>query len=332
MSSIQAKAIRMFKTGGPEVMELREVQVPAPGAGEVQIQHKAIGLNFIEVYFRTGLYPSAMPAGLGNEASGLVTAVGPGVTQFKEGDRVAYGTGPAGAYSTLRNVPVHHVLKLPNAIDFETAAAMMLKGLTVQYLLRRTYKVQSGESILFHAAAGGVGLIASQWARALGVRVIGTVSTPEKAELAKAHGCAEVLLSSQDGAPRALSAEVRALTQGEGVPVVYDSVGKSTFIDSLDCLQARGLMVSFGNASGPVDPFPLTELTKRGGLFLTRPSIANYTTDRAELEASAAELFDMVGSGKISIQINQRFALADAGKAHEALTGRKTTGSSVLIP
>lgn len=328
---MNAQAILFDRTGGPEVMELREVQIPSPEAGEVQIEHRAIGLNFIEVYFRSGLYPSAMPAGLGNEAAGVVTAVGAGVTQVKEGDRVAYGTGPVGAvgaYSTKRNVPANNVLKLPDNIAFDTAAAMMLKGLTVQYLLRRTYQVKAGETIVFHAAAGGVGLIACQWARALGVRTIGTVSTPDKADLAKAHGCDEVLISGKDNLPQS----VRALTGGKGVPVVYDSVGKSTFIDSLDCLQPRGLMVSFGNASGPVDPFPLTELTKRGGLFLTRPSIANYTTDRAELEASAAELFDMVGSGKISIQINQRFALADAGKAHEALTGRKTTGSSVLIP
>lgn len=328
---MNAQAILFDRTGGPEVMELREVQIPPPEAGEVQIEHRAIGLNFIEVYFRSGLYPSAMPAGLGNEAAGVVTAVGAGVTQVKEGDRVAYGTGPVGAvgaYSTKRNVPANNVLKLPDNIAFDTAAAMMLKGLTVQYLLRRTYQVKAGETIVFHAAAGGVGLIACQWARALGVRTIGTVSTPDKADLAKAHGCDEVLISGKDNLPQS----VRALTGGKGVPVVYDSVGKSTFIDSLDCLQPRGLMVSFGNASGPVDPFPLTELTKRGGLFLTRPSIANYTTDRAELEASAAELFDMVGSGKISIQINQRFALADAGKAHEALTGRKTTGSSVLIP
>lgn len=328
---MKTNAIVFERTGGPEVMELRELPLPAPGAGEVQIEHRAVGLNFIEVYYRSGLYPSPMPAGLGNEASGVVTAVGAGVTQFKEGDRVAYGTGPVGAigaYSTRRNVPIQHVLKLPDNIAFDTAAAMMLKGLTVQYLLRRTYRVQAGETIVFHAAAGGVGLIACQWAKALGVRTIGTVSTSDKAELAKAHGCSEVLISGKDNLPQ----NVRALTGGKGVPVVYDSVGKSTFLDSLDCLQARGLMVSFGNASGPVDPFPLTELTKRGGLFLTRPSIVNYMSERSELEESAAELFDMVGSGKVTIQINQRFALADAGKAHEALTGRKTTGSSVLVP
>lgn len=328
---MNAQAIVFDRSGGPEVMELREVALQAPGAGEVQIEHRAIGLNFIEVYYRSGLYPSPMPSGLGNEASGVITAVGAGVTQFKEGDRVAYGTGPVGAigaYSNRRNVPAQHVLKLPDNIAFDTAAAMMLKGLTVQYLLRRTYRVQAGETIVFHAAAGGVGLIACQWAKALGVRTIGTVSTPDKAELAKAHGCSEVLISGKDNLPQS----VRALTGGKGVPVVYDSVGKSTFIDSLDCLQARGLMVSFGNASGPVDPFPLTELTKRGGLFLTRPSIVNYMSDRSEMEESAAELFDMVGSGKVTIQINQRFALADAGKAHEALTGRKTTGSSVLVP
>lgn len=331
MNAINAQAILFDRTGGPEVMQLREVEVPPPGAGEVQIEHRAIGLNFIEVYFRSGLYPSPLPSGLGNEASGVVTAVGAGVTQVKEGDRVAYGTGPVGAvgaYSTRRNVPVHHVLRLPDNIAFDTAAAMMLKGLTVQYLLRRTYRVKAGETIVFHAAAGGVGLISCQWAKALGVRTIGTVSTPDKAQLAKAHGCDEVLISGTDNLPQS----VRALTGGKGVPVVYDSVGKSTFIDSLDCLQPRGLMVSFGNASGPVDPFPLTELTKRGGLFLTRPSIVNYMSDRGELEESAAELFEMVGSGKVNIQINQRFALADAAKAHEALTGRKTTGSSVLIP
>lgn len=328
---MKTDAIVFDRSGGPEVMVLRELPLAAPGTGEVQIEHRAIGLNFIEVYYRSGLYPSPMPAGLGNEASGIVTAVGAGVTQFKEGDRVAYGTGPVGAigaYSTRRNVPIQHVLKLPDNIAFDTAAAMMLKGLTVQYLLRRTYRVQAGETIVFHAAAGGVGLIACQWAKALGVRTIGTVSTSDKAELAKAHGCHEVLISGKDN----LAQSVRALTGGKGVPVVYDSVGKSTFLDSLDCLQPRGLMVSFGNASGPVEPFPLTELTKRGGLFLTRPSIVNYMSERSELEESAAELFDMVGSGKVNIQINQRFALADAGLAHEALTGRKTTGSSVLVP
>lgn len=323
-----AHLIQFEQPGGPEVLQWVEKQLPSPGPGEIQVQNKAIGLNFVEIYNRAGLYPNPLPSGLGNEGAGIVVAVGPEVTQFKEGDRVAYGTGPSGAYSTVRNMPARHALHLPASIGFDTAAAMMLKGLTVQYLLRQTYRVQAGDVIVFHAAAGGVGLIACQWAKALGATTIGTVSTPEKADLAKANGCHHVVIAGSGE----LVNTAKHLTNGQGVPVVYDSVGKVTFIESLDCLRRRGLLVSFGNASGPVDPFPLSMLTQRGGLYVTRPSIVNYTQERAELEAAAEELFDMVAAGAIHISINQRFALADAAAAHTALASRQTTGSSVLIP
>ncbi|HEX4879493.1 MAG TPA: quinone oxidoreductase, partial [Limnobacter sp.] len=282
----------------------------------------------IEVYWRTGVYPQALPCCPGTEGAGVVTAVGQGVTEFKEGDRVAYGSGPVGSYATVRNMPAHPLVKIPDSISFETAAAMMLKGFTAQYLLRRVYRVQPGETILFHAAAGGVGSIACQWAKALGVRVIGTVSTAEKARLALANGCDEVIVTSQEN----LVDRVKALTGGKGVPVVYDSVGKATFLDSLNCLKPRGMMVSYGNASGKVDPVPLQWLAERGSLVLTRPTVASFTAEKAEMLESAAEMFDVVQSGKVKIHINQRHALSEVVQAHAALENRLTTGCTVLIP
>lgn len=323
-----AKAIRIAANGGPEVMEYVDVQVAAPGPGEALVRHHAIGLNFIDVYFRTGLYPQPLPGGLGKEGAGVVEAVGPGVTEVQPGDRVAYAGGPNGAYATLRTMPARELVKLPDAIGFETAAAMMLQGLTVQYLLRSTYRVKAGETVLFHAAAGGVGLIACQWARALGVRLIGTVGSREKGELALAHGAAHVINYNEED----IAARVRELTGGAGVPVVYDSVGKATFAASLDCLARRGLLVSFGNASGAVDPVAPGELSKRGSLYLTRPTLGDYAATRGELDAMAAELFEMVAGGKIEVEVRQRFALVEVAEAHRALESRRTTGSTVLLP
>lgn len=323
-----AKAIRMFKTGGPEVMEYVDVDVGDPGPGEVRIRHAACGLNFIDVYFRTGLYPQPLPSGLGQEAAGTIEAVGAGVTNFKEGDRVAYAGRPNGAYSEARVMPADILVKLPDSISFDTAAGMMLQGMTVQYLLRQTYPLKGGETILFHAAAGGIGLIASQWARALGVTMIGTVSSEEKAALAKAHGCTHVINYKTEN----FVERVKEITGGKGVPVVYDSIGKDTFTGSLDCLAPRGLMVSFGNASGPVSPFGMSELVSRGSLYLTRPSLGNYVATREQLDATAGDLFAMVESGKVSIEINQRYALKDVGQAHIDLETRKTTGSTILTP
>jgi NADPH2:quinone reductase len=328
MTATPGKIVRMYSTGAPDVLKIEDMEIGPPMPGEVQVQHKAIGLNFIEVYWRSGVYPLPLPTCIGNEGAGVVLAVGEGVNDFKPGDRVAYGSGPIGSYSTVRNMPAHPLVKIPDAIDFATAAAMMLKGLTAQYLLRRVYKVQAGETILFHAAAGGVGTIATQWAKSLGVRVIGTVSTREKAELARANGCAEVIITSEENVVK----RVKELTDGKGVPVVYDSVGKATFVDSLDCLKPRGMMVSFGNASGKVDPVPLQWLVERGSLVLTRPSVAAFTVDKAEMLESAAEMFGVVASGAVKIQINQRFALADVVKAHTELENRRTTGCTVLIP
>ena len=323
-----AKAISIARTGGPEVMDFVDVEVGAPGPGEARVRHHAIGLNFIDVYFRNGLYPQLLPAGLGQEGAGVVEAVGEGVTHVKQGDRVAYAGGPNGSYSEVRLIPARVLLRLPDDISFETAAAMMLQGLTVQYLFNGTYKLQPGQTILFHAAAGGVGLIACQWARALGVNLIGTAGSNEKAELAKAHGAAHVInYNTEDIVQRVLD-----ITNGEKVPVVYDSVGKDTFIRSLDCLQPRGLMVSFGNSSGAVPPFSLSELASRGSLYITRPSLGTYAARREELEAMAADLFQMVSSGKVKIDINQTFPLAEAAEAHIALESRKTTGSTILLP
>lgn len=322
------KAIRMLRTGGPEVMEYVDVEVGEPGPGEARVRHAACGVNFIDVYFRTGLYPQALPSSLGMEGAGVVEAVGEGVTEVKVGDRVAYAGRPNGAYCEVRNMPSSLLLRLPDAIAFDTAAAMMLQGLTVQYLFNRTTKLKRGDTILFHAAAGGVGLIACQWARALGVNMIGTVGSDAKAELAKAHGCTHVINYNTED----FVARVAEITKGEKVSVVYDSIGKDTFIGSLDCLRPLGLMVSFGNASGPVAPFTLNELSSRGSLFVTRPTLFAYTAKRADLEAMAAELFAMVESGKVKIDVNQRYRLADAARAHADLEARKTTGSSILLP
>jgi NADPH2:quinone reductase len=322
------KAIRYAHTGGPEVLEYVDVEVGEPGPGEARVRNHAIGLNFIDVYFRNGLYPAPLPGGLGHEAAGVVEAVGEGVNHVKPGDRVAYAARPNGAYSELRVMPADILVRLPDDIDFETGAAMMLQGLTVQYLFRQTYKLKAGDTILFHAAAGGVGLIACQWARAMGVNLIGTVGSNEKAELAKSHGAAHVInYNTEDVVQRVLE-----ITKGAKVPVVYDSVGKDTFLRSLDCLQPLGLMVSFGNSSGAVPPFALSELVSRGSLYITRPTLATYAAKREDLEAMAADLFQMVASGQVKIEIHQRFPLADAAQAHIALESRRTTGKTILLP
>lgn len=320
------KAIRIEQTGGPEVMKLVDVDLPAPGPQEVQVRHHAIGLNYIDVYFRTGLYPMPLPAGIGLEGAGVISAVGSEINHLRPGDRVAYAGRPPGSYSQARNMPTNALVKLPNTIDFDTGAAMMLKGLTAEYLLHRSYPVREGQTILLHAAAGGVGLILSQWAKALGVTVIGTVGSEEKAKLARAHGCDHVILYRKENVVE----RVREITGGEMLPVVYDSVGKDTFQTSLDCLQPFGTMVSFGNASGAVPPVPLTAL--RGSLFLTRPSLMSHTEKRATLEEMAARLFKIVGSGKVKIRIDQRYPLSEAVQAHIDLESRKTTGSTLLIP
>jgi NADPH2:quinone reductase len=323
-----AKAIQFSRTGGPEVLELVDVEVGEPGPGEARVRNHAIGLNFIDVYFRSGLYPAPLPSGLGQEGAGVVEAVGEGVTHVKPGDRVAYAARPNGAYSELRVMPAAILVRLPDEIDFETGAAMMLQGLTVQYLFRRTYPLKAGDTILFHAAAGGVGLIACQWARAIGANLIGTVGSNEKAELARAHGAAHVInYNTEDVVQRVLE-----ITNGAKVPVVYDSVGKDTFTRSLDCLQPLGLMVSFGNSSGAVPPFALGELVSRGSLYITRPTLQTYAASRQDLEAMAADLFQMVTSGKVNIEINQRFPLAEAAQAHIALEARRTTGKTILLP
>jgi NADPH2:quinone reductase len=323
-----SKAIRISRTGGPEVMEYVDVDVAAPGPGEATVRNEAIGLNFIDVYFRTGLYPQPLPGGLGKEGAGVVEAVGEGVTLVKPGDRVAYATAPNGAYAEKHNIPAAALVKLPDAISFETAAAMMLQGMTVEYLLQRTVQLKAGDTILFHAAAGGIGLIACQWAKAMGVNLIGTVGSDEKAKLALAHGAAHVINYSTEN----FTQRVKEITGGKGVSVVYDSIGKDTFAASLDCLRPRGMMVSFGNASGPVAPFTMNELASRGSLFLTRPSLFAYTSTREELEACANALFAMVESGKVKIEINQRYNLADVAQAHIDLESRKTTGSTIILP
>ncbi|MBU6498062.1 MAG: quinone oxidoreductase [Rhodospirillales bacterium] len=321
------KAIRIHANGGPEVMRWEDVPTPEPAPGEALIRHAAVGLNYIDVYFRTGLYKTALPTSLGMEGAGTVLAVGDGVTSVKPGDRVAYAGGPLGGYSTERVIAADRLVVLPDAIDFTTAAAMMLQGMTAQYLLRRTYRVKAGETILVHAAAGGVGLIMCQWAQHLGVSVIGVVSTPEKAELARANGAAHVVVGHAD-----LPAEVKRITGGAMVPVVYDSVGRDTFASSLDCLAPLGMMVSFGNASGPVPPVDLGILSAKGSLYITRPTMATYTSKRADLEHVTSELFGVVETGAVKIRVNQTFKLAEAAAAHTALEARKTTGSTVLIP
>ena len=322
-----SKAIRIHTNGGPEVMKYEDVPTPEPGPNEALIKQGAVGLNYIDVYFRTGLYKApSMPLVIGQEGAGTVTAVGANVTGLKAGDRVAYA-GALGGYASDRVIPADKLVKLPDSISFETGAAMMLQGMTAQYLLRRTYPVKAGDTIVVHAAAGGVGLIMCQWAKHLGVTVIGVVSSEEKAALARANGATHTVIGHAD-----LVAEVKRITGGAGVPVVYDSVGKDTFTASLDCLAPLGMMVSYGNASGPVPPVDISILAAKGSLFLTRPSLATYTAKRSDLEMVTADLFDVVSNGAVKIQVNQTFPLADAAKAHIALESRKTTGSTVLIP
>ena len=321
------KAIRIHATGGPEVMKYEQVPTPQAGPNDVLVKHEAIGLNYIDVYFRTGAYKAPLPTTIGMEGAGIVLAIGEHVTDFAPGDRIAYAGGPLGAYATERVIAADQLVKLPDNIDFQTGAAMMLQGMTAQYLLHRTFKVQKGQHILVHAAAGGVGLILCQWAKSLGVNVIGVVSTEAKAELVRANGAAHAIIGHAN-----LAADVKRITQGAMVPVVYDSVGKDTFASSLDCLAPLGLMVSYGNASGPVPPFDIAMLGAKGSLFLTRPSLASYITARADLLACAKGLFEAVASGAVKIQVNQTFRLAEAVAAHTALEARQTTGSTVLLP
>jgi len=322
------KAIRIYAHGGPEVMSWEEVDPGAPGPGEVLLRHTAIGLNFIDVYDRTGLYPTTLPSGLGREAAGVVVAVGRKVRGFKVGDRVAYTFPSPGAYAEMRVCPADRLVRIPNGISDSQAAAIMLKGLTAHYLLRRTHRVKRGDSVLFHAAAGGVGLLACQWARHLGAKVIGVVSSEEKAKLAKRHGCNHVIVSSRED----IVTTVKTLTRGAGVEVVYDSVGKDTFFGSLDCLKPLGLMVTYGNASGPVPPLAPLELSRRGSLFLTRPTLFHYIATRAALESAARELFSVVRRGIVKVRIGQSYPLQDVATAHRDLEARRTIGSTVLTP
>ncbi|WP_424137642.1 quinone oxidoreductase family protein [Roseomonas chloroacetimidivorans] len=321
-------AIRLHEPGGPEKLVWEEVPLPSPKPGEALVRHDAVGLNFIDIYFRTGLYKvPSLPAVIGMEAAGVVEAVGEGVEDLKPGDRVAYAMGPIGAYSQARTIRADILVKLPDDIPSQTAAAMMLQGLTAQYLLRRTYKVQAGETILIHAAAGGVGLILSQWAKALGATVIGTVGTEAKADIARAHGCDHVILQGED-----LAARVSEITRGARLPVVYDSIGRDTFAASLDCLAPFGLLVSFGNASGPVTGVDLGVLAAKGSLFVTRPTLATHTAKRADLLAMSEDLFAVVRSGEVKIEVNQTYPLREASAAHRDLEARRTTGSSILLP
>ncbi|MBI3607502.1 MAG: quinone oxidoreductase [Nitrospirae bacterium] len=323
------KALVIERTGGPDVLEWRDVPVGAPEPGEALVRHTAIGLNFIDVYHRRGLYSlPSLPAVIGLEAAGRVEAVGSGVTEVSVGDRVAYAGGPTGAYCEARTISAHRLVTLPDTIDDRLAAAMMLKGMTAEYLLRRTFAVKAGDTILFHAAAGGVGSVACQWAKALGARVIGTVGTPEKAALAAAHGCDHVIVTSKED----FAERVWEITKGEGVPVVYDSVGKDTLLRSLDCLKPRGMLVSFGQSSGSVPPLDISILSAKGSLYLTRPTLMTYTASRGDLLASAAALFGVVRSGSVKVEIRQTYPLREAARAHADLEARKTTGSTVLIP
>ena len=322
------RAIRIQETGGPEVMLLEEVDVPAPGPGQVQVEHTAIGLNFIDVYDRSGLYPQAMPGGLGREAAGLISAIGKGVRGFRVGDHVAYVMSPPGTYADLRNVPAARVVKIPAGVSDEHAAVLALKGMTACFLLRHCFRVNRGDVIVVHAAAGGVGSLLSQWGKQLGAVVIGIVGSEEKVKLAKKNGCKYVLVRGRDE----IAASVKKISKGLGAHVVYDGVGKDTFIESLDSLRKRGMMVSYGNASGPVPPFSPAELVKRGSLFLTRPTMFDYTESRADLDAIARETFAAAKKGWIKVRVNQRYKLADAAQAHRDLEARKTTGASVIIP
>jgi NADPH:quinone reductase len=321
--------VRVHEVGGPEVLRYEKVEVGSPGPGQALLRQTAVGLNFIDVYFRTGLYPPPqLPFVPGLEAAAVVEALGDGVRDLQVGQRVAYASPPVGAYAERRQMPADRLVALPEGISDEQAAAMMLKGMTAQYLLRRTYRVQSGQTILFHAAAGGVGLIACQWAMHLGVTVIGTVGSEAKAELARAHGCAHVIRYDRED----VVARVREITGGKGVPVVYDSVGQATFESSLNCLAPFGMLVSFGQSSGKIPPVDLGILSQKGSLYVTRPTLMTYTAERAHLVASANELFDVVQRGAVRIEINQRFPLRDAAEAHRALEGRRTTGSTLLLP
>jgi NADPH2:quinone reductase len=322
-----SNAIRITETGGPDVMRWDEVEVGDPGVGEVRVRHTAIGVNFIDVYERTGLYPVSLPSGLGREAAGVVEAVGRKVRGLKIGDRVAYTYPEPGAYAEQRICPAERLVRVPSGISDQEAAALMLKGLTAHFLVRRTYRVKRGDKVLIHAAAGGVGLLASQWARHLGARVIGVVGNEQKAKLAKKHGCHQVIVGNDD-----LATKVRAATRGEGVNVVYDGVGMDTFFASLDCLKPLGMMVSYGNASGAVPPISPLELTKRGSLFLTRPTLFTYVATRAALESAARELFSVVKRKAVRIRVGQSYPLRDVATAHRDLEARRTTGSTVLIP
>ncbi|MCC7272282.1 MAG: quinone oxidoreductase [Alphaproteobacteria bacterium] len=322
------QAIRFHQTGGPEVLKIEDVAVGDPGPGQIRIRHTAAGLNYIDTYHRSGLYPLPLPSGIGMEGAGTVTAVGPDVTSIKIGDRVGYASGPLGSYSAERLMTADRCVVLPAGLSDETAAAIMLKGMTSRYLLRRTYNVKAGDTILVHAAAGGVGLIMCQWAKHLGATVIGTVGSDAKAALAKAHGCDHPIVYTREK----FVDRVKEITGGKGLPVVYDSVGKDTFMGSLDCLQPLGLMVTFGNASGPVTGLDTGVLAAKGSLYLTRPSLVTYTAKRADLEETAKDLFDIVLKGAVKIEIAQRYPLKDAAQAHRDLEGRKTTGSTLLIP
>ena len=322
------KAIRINQNGGPEEMKLVDVDLPELGEFDVLVRHEAVGLNYIDVYFRTGLYPQEMPGKIGMEGSGVVEAIGSGVTYVNVGDRVAYAGQPLGAYSQKRVMPQDTLIQLPESISFEQGAAMMLQGLTVQYLLNDSYKVQAGDTILLHAAAGGVGLIAVQWLKALGARVIGTVGNQAKADLAKSFGCDETIIYTEED----FVARTRELTDGKGVQAVYDSIGKDTFMQSLDCLAPRGTMVSFGNATGAVPAFEIGLLAAKGSLKVTRPTLMTYVHDRPMLESMAKDLIARVESGQVKIEVNQRYPLADAAQAHIDLESRKTTGSTVLLP
>lgn len=324
------RAIRISQTGGPEVLEWTEVDLPDPGEGQVLLRHTAVGLNFVDTYFRSGLYPARLPSGLGNEGAGVVEAVGPGTEGFAVGDRVAYGTGPLGAYAERRVMPVGGLVALPDGVDDRTAAAAMLKGLTVQYLIRQIHDVGPDTVLLSHASAGGVGLLLGQWAKSLGATVIGTASTPEKRELAAANGYDHVVAYRDPGVD--VAAEVRRLTDGRGVDVVYDGVGRDTFTTSLDCLRPRGLLVTYGNSSGPVEPFAPGILAGKGSLFVTRPTLANYADTPERLQAMADDLFAVLAAGDVTVRVDQTYPLADAATAHADLEAGRTTGSTVLLP
>jgi len=322
------KAIRFHQTGGPEVLKWEDVEVGEPGPGQIRIRHTAIGLNYLDTYHRSGVYPLPLPSGVGSEGAGVVTAVGKGVKEFKKGDRVAYASPPVGSYAEERLMPADRVVKIPAGISDRTAAAMMLKGMTARYLIKQTYPAKKGKTVLVHAAAGGVGLILCQWLKELGVKTIGTVGTKEKAALAKKHSCTWPVVYTEEDFLEA----VKKITKGKGVPAVYDGVGKAVFMKSLDCLSPRGVMATFGNASGVVDPVPVGILAAKGSLYLTRPTLFTHVATRKDLLATANDLFKVVKSGKVKIRIDQEYALKDAARAHADLESRKTTGSTILIP